>query len=168
MKYFKYILVLLLLAVALPAVNAATSTYTISAATQTNALQFASPIKLTSISIANNDGSSRVFRLFDAPNTSAIYTNATYDVQTNYVATVVTTYSNFSGVTENRTNTSLISTNLTIAENTSANYRTIDTITAGASATTTKTYTGGKFFNLGMLVTNAATTSAVITFTYQN
>ena len=166
-KLYSSILTLALLFVALPAF-AATETVVINPATDTNNLVFSTPIKLTSISIANQDAASATFKFFDSNLASAHYTNAAYDLNTQYVASVITTFTNFSGVVQTHTNSMLISTNLTIAENEAAGYRVLSTITAAASTTTLISFADPVFVNLGLFMTNTATTNATVNITYSN
>ncbi len=142
---------LLLGASALSAANAVVSP----SGASTNSIISSNAVNITQVTVANSSTNTLLVRLVDAPSTSLTWTNASYIGTFAYTTNIVTTFTNFTGVVQNQTNSYLYTYTNTVAANTNS-YNTLVVLTVPASETLIWTPSGGNGINanFGVLSTN--------------
>ena len=149
----------------LVALNVVAETKTLFVTTSGYSNVLSGPVKITQFVLTSSATNYATLRFYDAPGNSTIYTNpATIDVQT-YATNLITTYTNFFGVTNSITNLVIVD----IARTNVATTNTYDVrMVATVPTNTTQVIDGvNYYFQNGVLVSNIAGGYANFTITYQ-
>lgn len=117
---------------------------------------------LKSVTIVPN-GTNATFRLYDKENTTLTYTNAAYTVRYLTNATVVTSFVDYGGNTNNFTNTALIYATNSVSASTNA-VTPFATVLVGGSAV--ETLDLSQVLTKGLVISN--TSSATVLAVYDN
>ena len=158
MKFFKY-LATFLTATALLFADVVSGTFTSSIAVLST-----SGVSISNFQVNDTSGSANTVILYD--NDSASSTNRVYAAYTGvvqYTTNIVTTFTNFTGVSQSYTNTVLKTDNITVAASTNQARRVFTfTVPANGSVTFTPTYPAGTTFGLQLKATGAGVYNADI------
>lgn len=162
-KFFTFLVLLSLLVGYTTKAAVVTSSFT---GTDTNQIYEGRSI-VSSVQVANATAATLTLTLYDGPAAAGagdlLFVIPTYTIVSNYTTSVVTTFTNFSGVVQNQTNDMRVSTNVTIPQTTNT-YATLMTISVAASTTSTTTPNNPLYTGMGLVGTSD--TNATVTVTY--
>lgn len=163
----KYLIIsALLAATALAQAESATTIVTANSCSNLLA-NFSGSARVTGIVITSEATTANNVKFIDSPSDTLTYVAPAYTSVTTYATNVITTYTNYFGVTQNITNVALVETVTDVAASTN-NYPVRFQTAVGTN--TSVAYTGvNYYFGNGIWATNAATGtgSATVTITYQ-
>lgn len=107
-------------------------------------------------------GAHATIRVYDSPTNTTVYTTPAYSAISQYATNVITTWTNYYGVTNSFTNVALVYVTNTVAANTSNSYPVRFFATAPTNSSvmfTDQSY----YFNNGVWATNTGPSTATIT-----
>jgi len=161
-SFKKFFAVIGLIALSIFSVVAETATYNPTATTAVSVLQRGA--RIAQITFANAATNAVTLTFYDAPTNVLTYVIGPYTNQVVSVSSVVTTFTNLYGVTQNWTNSTYVTT-ATPAAQTTNNYRTVLTQLVPASSTVTYTPPLGNYVGFGLAAATTAT-NVIATINY--
>lgn len=148
--------------------GASSTTFTLAAATFTNASNpttgISAPVKVSQVIVSSAANNTATLQFIDCPTNIVTFTNAAYSNIVSYVTNYISTYVNFYGATNSITNKTLVDITNSVAA-TSFAYNTEFIVTVPTNSTVTFNNLAAQF-NFGLGVTNTAGGAATVTVNY--